>query len=124
MAWGRDALADEYALGGRECVDAIRLTRASITPARTLHLDNHATGALQVLTQARAPATRALDPEHDLPVRCETRSPTFELPIPRGTYVDDELAKHLPELGEHHREVTLLVGIYPDCDHCFPPYPR
>jgi hypothetical protein len=125
LARGRGALADEHALGGRKCVDAIGLARASITPARTLHLDDHAAAALQVLAQARTPATRALDPEHDLlRVWRETRSPTFELAIPRGAHVDDELAQQLPELVEHHREVTLLVRIYPDCDHCILRIPR
>jgi hypothetical protein len=43
----------------------------------------------------------------------------LELVIACRTHRDGELPEQLPEIVERHREMAVLVRVYPDCDHRF-----
>jgi len=78
---------------------------------------------LQVLTEPGAPATGALDPEHDsLGLSGEAVSPPGELAVAGCVRVDRELSEELSEFVERYRDVALLMGVYPNCDHRSSPH--
>jgi hypothetical protein len=72
-----------------------------------------------VLAQAGAIAARALDPEDKLLlVPDEGGGPALQLAVAGGADFDDKFPEQLPELIQRHREVAVLVGVDPNCDHC------
>jgi hypothetical protein len=73
---------------------------------------------LQVLAEPGAPAAGALDPEHDfLSLSGEAVSPARELAVAGCVRIDRELSEELSELVERYRDMALLMGVYPNCDH-------
>jgi hypothetical protein len=76
-----------------------------------------ATGALELLAEAGAPAAGSLDAEHELTRVIVALGPPPELGIAGGRRRELDLAQDLAERVDGHRAVVLLVGVDPDCDH-------
>ena len=96
-------------------VEAIPLPRPSITSTRTLDLHHAHPGRLQVLAEAGAIAAGTLDPDHD--VAAHARQPGDELAVSGHRRRHHDLAQQLPQLAQRDRDMLILVGVHPDCDH-------
>lgn len=62
-------------------------------------------------------AARALDPDHRL--TAQSGQPKDQLTVTRNGRSDRDLTQQLPQRVQRHRDVLMLVGVHPNCDHAY-----